>query len=575
MELVTIDSKKILLNSRMEELSFSKTNYDSVVTQSGLLAVSKNSPDGKYDFTFSEWRFNDVLALETEGHKNRVVHYSGTNPLSSKAKTFLTIAEGNDYFDAGFAICSMLTQAALEKVNVPLVGAGGIIVDISKTETRLLFIPEDLYKFSAGGLSDAEFTRIQAQWLNLTIYDLPAVCFMRAVIAYKIITGKMPYTATDPLERNADLLDHKFTPVNYIINGINKELSYAINKALKLNANVVKEPGKKKKGKDVEDLTPTPEFPLELLKDSKIISDKEKLPEEEFSVSVQNFKKRQASRIKFRRFLRRNKVAIIVGILAIVVGIFIGINTYSSNMDHYTAKGQTAKEVFQIYCMSINSKDSILMDDVSKGKTVEKQNDAVSSVFVIGKMRQQYGVDSGYEDPSEWFLSVSGNESYFLHSVYGITNLYIDGEYCDMNINIKKKIDKPEPVKFEDGKEVKDGDVKTLNIEYDLLYTNPDEFEILITHIKGKTELTFHKDQWYVSDLDFNEDASVITAEEYLTEFNKAFAENEKDHFKTADALRKIYPWIPSVSNLKRAQEKMIRDYMELSIISPVENDQK
>lgn len=575
MELVTIDSKKILLNSRMEELSFSKTNYDSVVTQSGLLAVSKNSPDGKYDFTFSEWRFNDVLALETEGHKNRVVHYSGTNPLSSKAKTFLTIAEGNDYFDAGFAICSMLTQAALEKVNVPLVGAGGIIVDISKTETRLLFIPEDLYKFSAGGLSDTEFTRIQAQWLNLTIYDLPAVCFMRAVIAYKMITGKMPYTATDPLERNADLLDHKFTPVNYIINGINKELSYAINKALKLNANVVKEPGKKKKGKDVEDLTPTPEFPLELLKDSKIISDKEKLPEEEFSVSVQNFKKRQASRIKLRRFLRRNKVAIIVGILAIVVGIFIGINTYSSNMNHYTAKGQTAKEVFQIYCMSINSKDSILMDDVSKGKTVEKQNDAVSSVFVIGKMRQQYGVDSGYEDPSEWFLSVSGNESYFLHSVYGITNLYIDGEYCDMNINIKKKIDKPEPVKFEDGKEVKDGDVKTLNIEYDLLYTNPDEFEILITHIKGKTELTFHKDQWYVSDLDFDEDASVITAEEYLTEFNKAFAENEKDHFKTADALRKIYPWIPSVSNLKRAQEKMIRDYKELSIISPVENDQK
>ena len=187
MELVTIDSKKILLNSRMEELSFSKTNYDSVVTQSGLLAVSKNSPDGKYDFTFSEWRFNDVLALETEGHKNRVVHYSGTNPLSSKAKTLLTIAEGNDYFDAGFAICSMLTQAALEKVNVPLVGAGGIIVDISKTETRLLFIPEDLYKFSAGGLSDVEFTRIQAQWLNLTIYDLPAVCFMRAVIAYKMI----------------------------------------------------------------------------------------------------------------------------------------------------------------------------------------------------------------------------------------------------------------------------------------------------------------------------------------------------------------------------------------------------
>ena len=407
MELVTIDSKHILLNSRMEELSFSKTNYDSVVTQSGLLAVSKTpskKSEGKYDFKFSPWSFDDVLALETKENKNRVVFYSGKNPFSSKAKTFLSIAESNDYFDAGFAICSMLTQAALQNVQVPLVGAGGIIVDITKDETRLLFVPEDLYKFSAGGLADTEFTRIQAQWLNLTIYDLPAVCFMRAVIAYKMITGNMPYTATDPLERNADLLDHKFTPINYIINGINKKLAYEINKALKLNADVVKEPGKKKKGKDVEDLTPTPDFPLDLLLNSKNIAVGEKLSDEEFSLSVQKFKKRQASRIKFRRFVRRNKVGIIVGIIGVIAAIIIGLNTYSTEMDRYTVKGQTAKEVIETYCMSINAKDSTLMDDVSYGKQISKQNEGVSSIFVIGKMRQQYGFDSGYEDP-EFVLS--------------------------------------------------------------------------------------------------------------------------------------------------------------------------
>ena len=521
MELVTIDSKHILLNSRMEELSFSKTNYDSVVTQSGLLAVSKTpskKSDGKYDFKFSPWSFDDVLALETKENKNRVVFYSGKNPFSSKAQTFLSIAESNDYFDAGFAICSMLTQAALQNVQVPLVGAGGIIVDITKDETRLLFVPEDLYKFSAGGLADTEFTRIQAQWLNLTIYDLPAVCFMRAVIAYKMITGNMPYTATDPLERNADLLDHKFTPINYIINGINKKLAYEINKALKLNADVVKEPGKKKKGKDVEDLTPTPDFPLDLLLNSKNIAESEKLSDEEFSLSVQKFKKRQASRIKFRRFVRRNKAGIIVGIIGVIAVIIIGLNTYSTEMDRYTVKGQTAKEVIETYCMSINAKDSTLMDDVSYGKQISKQNEGVSSIFVIGKMRQQYGFDSGYEDPAEWFLSIDSEESFLRHSVYGISNLYINDEPCDLTLELKKKKDKPEPVKFENGKEIQDKDtVNYANNHYDEFIDENGVYsenkfntyrlnEMIKTNDKVSYELDFYlnkvNDEWIIESPD-------------------------------------------------------------------------
>lgn len=575
MELVTIDSKHILLNSRMEELSFSKTNYDSVVTQSGLLAVSKTpskKSDGKYDFKFSPWSFDDVLALETKENKNRVVFYSGKNPFSSKAKTFLNIAESNDYFDAGFAICSMLTQAALQNVQVPLVGAGGIIVDITKDETRLLFVPEDLYKFSAGGLADTEFTRIQAQWLNLTIYDLPAVCFMRAVIAYKMITGNMPYTATDPLERNADLLDHKFTPINYIINGINKKLAYEINKALKLNADVVKEPGKKKKGKDVEDLTPTPDFPLDLLLNSKNIAESEKLSDEEFSLSVQKFKKRQASHIKFRRFVRRNKAGIIVGIIGVIAAIIIGLNTYSTEMDRYTVKGQTAKEVIEAYCMSINAKDSTLMDDISYGKQISKQNEGVSSIFVIGKMRQQYGFDSGYEDPAEWFLSIDSEESFLKHSVYGISNLYINDEPCDLTLELKKKKDKPEPVKFENGKEIQDKDTVDYKIEYDVLYTDPETMDIMVNHRKGTITLTYVKEQWKVSALDVSENEYTVTAKEYVENLTKIYNENEQDISKTAEGMRQIYSWIPSYNTLDKAFKKMVKEYRERNFLAPIED---
>ena len=162
--------------------------------------------------------------------------------------------------------------------------------------------------------------------------------------------------------------------------------------------------------------------------------------------------KRIGMRLVWKKLPFKYKL-IIIGVIAAII---IGLNTYSTEMDRYTVKGQTAKEVIEAYCMSINAKDSTLMDDVSYGKQISKQNEGVSSIFVIGKMRQQYGFDSGYEDPAEWFLSIDSEESFLRHSVYGISNLYINDEPCDLTLELKKKKDKPEPVKFENGKEILD-----------------------------------------------------------------------------------------------------------------------
>ena len=147
---------------------------------------------------------------------------------------------------AGYAVCSIITQAAQENITIPLIGAGGILVDITAAETSVLFLPEDLFKYSVGGLPEQDYSSLHAHWLNSTIYDLPGMCFMRSVIAYRMVSGKMPYPAINQLERNADFLDSKFLPVDYCCKNLNSKLAININKGLKLNANLVNIPGKKK-----------------------------------------------------------------------------------------------------------------------------------------------------------------------------------------------------------------------------------------------------------------------------------------------------------------------------------------
>ena len=50
-ELITISDGELRLTSNLDEYSFGKTNYDSIVTQEGLLFDGKN---------FTSWTFSDV-----------------------------------------------------------------------------------------------------------------------------------------------------------------------------------------------------------------------------------------------------------------------------------------------------------------------------------------------------------------------------------------------------------------------------------------------------------------------------------------------------------------------------------
>jgi len=292
MSVVSITNEEIVLSSGMSEAAFGKTNYSSIITQSGIFYDGAET---------SLWSFTDVKAQTVENRDDRIVFYTGKNPFSSEAKTLLqyfeeagqpdsSIESKHKMYAAGLAICTLLTKAAKENIELPKIGAGGILVELSENQpAKVLFLPQRLFEGSVAGLNQVEYANQNGCWLNTTIFDLPHLCFQRAVIAYKMLTGRFPFPNANLEERNADILDKKFLPIDLCVNGIDSFLATEINRALQLNSNVVNIPGKKQKGKASEDLTPTADFPLDLLEKAPATLGESKISDEELNKKAEAY----------------------------------------------------------------------------------------------------------------------------------------------------------------------------------------------------------------------------------------------------------------------------------------------
>ena len=258
-DFLLIENGKIKLSSGLDEIKFGKTKFSSIISQQGMLFDGEN---------FTPWTFDEVKSFEVSENDNKIVFYCGNSVFSDKAKTLLDYFEDGDrekMFTAAFEVCKALTKAAVEKNSIPIIGAGGIIVDISQEKAKILFLPQTLFINSCAGLSAKDKANLLGCWINETLTDLPAICFLRATIAYTMLTGQFPFPQVDVTERNADILDKKFLPLEMRLPNVPPKLAKEINEALWLTSTRVQLPGKKQTGKASDELTPVADFSLDLL----------------------------------------------------------------------------------------------------------------------------------------------------------------------------------------------------------------------------------------------------------------------------------------------------------------------
>ena len=564
---VSIIDGEIRLCSGLGEYAFGKTNYNSIVTQKGLLAQCDSKPDEPLHFSFTPWTFEDIKSFDVEGHDERIVFFCAPNPFSKNAETLYTlfakagepdasVTAKDKMYRASLAVCAILTQAATEGVDIPVNGAGGIIAD----DNNFLFLPHDIFVHSVAGLDQIEQADLHNCWVNPSLTGLPELCFTRSSYAYKMLTGRFAYPAADALTRNADLLDKKFLPLELCVNGINTELAKAVNNGLKLNSNSVNIPGKKQKGKKSEDLVPKVEFPLDLLKNARTELSS-KLSQEEFENKIKSYQKLQNSKVNTKRTLRRNATAFTAGFIAIIALVIIIRSYYNSYLDDYTTKGLTSTQTVQTFFKGMNNLDIPLIQDFIDGRTANRYLDTISNVYVISKQRQSSLGDGGFLKPAKYFLTVTNPTKNKVAALYGVSKLQIDGKAYDEYIDLPKNKDKPAPLTSEQGVSITKGDTSVHAVEYYILYTEGDDSDIHVSKNRDTITLTFKKNKWIITNIDTSSQELEVDSRKLKTEYYNRVLENNGDVVKAVRDLSLTYDFMPSQKEME-IEKKLLDEYL-------------
>ena len=568
---VSITDGELRLCSGLGEYAFGKTQFNTIVTQAGILAKCDSQPDQPLHFSFENWSFEDIKSFEVPDNKERVVFYCAKNPLSEKAfslqqlfevcgKEGATKEDKDKMFFASLAVCTILTQAAKEEIDIPLNGGGGIVVDQLDGKIKLLFLPHNLFKYSLAALSPVDQADLHHCWVNPSLQGLPAICFARASFAYKMLTGRFAYSAADSLTRNADILDKKFLPLELSINGINPELAAAVNKGLKLNSNSVIIPGKKPKGKKSEDLVPDQDFPLDLLARAKEdISSK--ISDSDFEEKVKNYQKLQASRVSTKRTIRRNTSAIIASVIAFFVILFSIRSAYNNFLDDYTTKGLTSTQTIQTFFKGLNNLDIPLLQTFTKGMSARKYVDSISNMYVISKQRQSSGGDLGFLKPAKYFLIATDASKLSKAGLYGVTNIKIDGKSADEYIELQKNREKPASLKEENGVSIQKGDRSLHTVEYYTLHTEGVDSDIYVTKNKATFTLTFNKGRWIITAIENSEQELQLDSNIFKGEFFNRVIANQGDVLKSIKELSLTYDFLPSDKEMA-VEKKALDEYL-------------
>lgn len=551
MTLLTIENGELRLNSNLDEYTFGKTGHDNILSYEGAIFDGKN---------FRQWTFEEVKSFDAEknGKAERLVFYCAKNPLSDAATTLAQVLEegGDKALQTVLAVCSALTSAAKNNNSIPMVGAGGIMVD----GDQVLFAPEVLFSYAANTLSADDALALQHGYLNETIKGLPAICYERAAIIYKLLTKNFAFGATDSLARNADIFDNNFLPVHYCVNGIDSELAGEINRALRLNSTAVNIPGKRKKGKSSEDLRPKADFPLEKLEAAFKLSQNqaENGSDKDFEEKVAAYKKSQSSKINTKRTIKRNSTTIIVILAAIVIVGVIIINTIKTRGTDLTSVGLTSTQTISAYMNGINEKDTMLLSDFGDGKSANAYADMVSRIYVLHKQRLTFG-DNGFGYPANWLFYITDEAKYQRSGVYGVTNLKIDGKAAEHVAQIHKKNEKAPPLTEEGGITLQDGSTSVHKVEFYIIYTEGEEVDYLVDKVTVTMTLTYKKNRWIITDIEETKRQKLgVDCGEFKADYFEELKKSGGEVIPAVNALRSKYEWLPEKDAMDRERDRII-----------------
>ncbi len=381
------------------------------VDRSKMLAVTTNLSSRIYKQISRQELLSEPGMLIEDGISNK---WKCTESLEYKEKLIFPgpFYSGNTLADIKPDIDILLKLALAFQVvineNFPVTGfyTPGIFIP---ADGGILLFPPHLINYITNQLSESESIRFWQPYNHPDIHGKVQFAFILGVLAYKLLTGDLPYTGTSITEIREKMRTSKPVAVEYLKPGIDDNISTLINNAFSLKEAKLEDWVKqlklwKKRGA----ITTT-------------ISEHQHLQLQESAEKKQSKRKKQFER---KQFFSHNwkTIAAIIAVITFVVSFSIG--PIKNALEPPITTGMSAEEVVSTYYNGIIDMNvEILEDCVTKG--VGKNDiQEVTQLFVISRVRTGYEGKSGLISAQDWsdgvITTINPGEQ-----VYGIANLEI------------------------------------------------------------------------------------------------------------------------------------------------------
>jgi len=554
----TFFSNKMIISSGLNTDSFGKTRMNNLLNQSGLLAKIDSD-----SIEFSDWKFSG-----TKNDENNLVWFCGDIFEGTKLSE---IFEKNE-FDENDKKKILTVQKVLTKYieNFPQekatedfeIGGGGIF--ISDDLQFVLFLPSSIFEQSVINSDKKNYAKLQGFYNYKGLFGIEQLLFKRAVISYKTLTKKFPYSTEDLSERQTDIFDKNFTPLSYVINGIDSNLANSIDAGLSISIQFSFSGEKRYKNPKndlirAEIIKLANQFSIEKFEEELYKTErKPELETLEFENRTSKFKESQRKKIKFARFSRRNKNKIITTAVLVVLAIW-GTKSYlDTNGKLATSISLDSTQTTQAFYSLTHTSNVTGLSEIAKGKKMKDFEQIITGFYVTNKERESYNGNDRTVTPEQWFFYKTST-NYWL---YGITNLKIDENEFEANCEIPIKNEKRQPITSENGIELKKGDRKEHLAQYYFIHT--DTARINIEKITEKVTLQWNGNRWIVVELeniDKKSKSTYVKINSFKEEYQKALDSNSGSVKKAILELRKKYDWLPSDQDFKRGAEYLFENF--------------
>lgn len=291
--------------------------------------------------------------------------------------------------------------------NIPVTGfyPPGIFI---LTDGGTLIFPPVLINYISSQLSENESMEFWQPYNHPDAVGETQFSFILGVLAYKLLTGKLPYTGSSITEIREKMRNSHPVEVEILEPGIKRNIASLIGKALSL--------------KEIQ-LSDWIEVLEPWYKEGALIKIEEQDRLGTQKIAEKKLKKRQ-EQFERKQFFSRNwkTITAIIAALAFVVSFSIG--PIQNALEPPITIGMSADEVVRTYYSAIIDMDTEIMEDCLKKGVGKNDINEVTQLFVISRVRTGYEGKSGLIPAQDWndgvITKLEPGEQ-----VYGIADLEI------------------------------------------------------------------------------------------------------------------------------------------------------